>query len=406
MKKRLLLVLITVSSLNCYSQISFKKGYFIDNTEEKSDVLIRHVDWRSNPVTFEYKLSEESEIRSAGIDSIREFGVYNISKFIRAKVKIDRSSDNINKLSKIKEPILKEEELFLNLLVEGKANLFQYNDGPVRRYFFSKENSGIRQLVYKRYLIRSVKIGTNNSFRQQLWSELKCADLHIEEYDDIEYNREDLVKIFRRYNKCQDTEITFQPKEKKDLFNLNLRPRLNNSSMTIKNETTLSRDTDFGNKIAFGFGIEAEFILPFRNNKWSIIIEPSYQSFNQEKVTEESNVQGGTLVTRSKYQSIEGHFGFRHYFYLNDNSKIFLNASYVWDIESESSIEFYREGDNSLGSLDIATSNNLAFGLGYKYNNKYSLEIRFQNNREVLKSYRYYNSDYKTISLIVGYSIF
>jgi hypothetical protein len=406
MRKTLLLIFTGFLALNSYSQISFKNGYFIDNSGNKKEVLIKYVDWRNNPTKFEYRESENSEVRTAGIETVQEFSIQDTSKFLRAKIEIDRSSGNINKLSEEKEPVFNQEELFLKVLLEGEATLYQYSDGPLKRYFFSKNDSEIRQLIYKRYAVSDMKFSTNNEFREQLWNNLKCGNLHISEMGKVEYEEDDLLEFFRKYNKCRNAEITFQGKEEKDLFDLNLRPRLNNSSMNVRNSRTTARDTDFDDKISLGFGIEAEFTPPFYNNKWSFIIEPSYQSFKTTKVNNQSIVEGGTLVSKIDYRSIELSVGFRHYFFLNDRSKIFVNASHVWDYIMPSQIDFYREDGSKLGKLDLDKSTNLSFGAGYKYNDRYSVEIRYFTSREVLRIYEYYDSDFRSISLIFGYTLF
>ena len=95
MKKRILFLLITILSLNCYSQISFQKGYYIDNTNQKINCLIKNINWKNNPTKFEYKLSENSESKKTTIKTIKEFGIDNISKYVRSTVNIDRSSVNI-----------------------------------------------------------------------------------------------------------------------------------------------------------------------------------------------------------------------------------------------------------------------------------------------------------------------
>ena len=82
MKKQLLFLLITILSFNCYSQISFEKGYYIDNSNQKTNCLIKNIDWKNNPTQFEYKLSENSESKKKTIESIKEFGINNISKYI------------------------------------------------------------------------------------------------------------------------------------------------------------------------------------------------------------------------------------------------------------------------------------------------------------------------------------
>jgi len=190
------------------------------------------------------------------------------------------------------------------------------------------------------------------------------------------------------------------------LFNLTIRPRLNSSSLTLQNSVSNSRDIDFENKTGLGFGLEVEFILPFNKNKWAIAIEPTYQNFKSEKTTVVSNVSGGKLTTNVDYSSIEIPVSIRHYFFLNEDSKIFVNASVLFDFSSKSSIEFTRDDGSNLSSLEIDTRNNLAMGVGYKQHDKYSLEIRYQTSKEILEGYSSWSSDYKTFSVIFGYSLF
>ena len=407
MKKPLLFLLTTILSFNCYSQISFEKGYYIDNTNQKTNCLIKNIDWKNNPTEFEYKLSENSDAKKATIKSIKEFGIDNISKYVRSTVNIDRSSESMTNLSNDKNPIFKEEALFLKILVEGKSTLYQYVDSNLERFFYNKENSNIEQLIFKSYKITEFNIGTNNRFRQQLWSDLKCPNFKMSKIESLSYKKNDLVRFFTEYSKCHNNDlINFQSKQKQDLFNMTLRPRLNSSSLTLQNAAGNSEDIDFDNKIGLGFGIEAEFILPFNKNKWAIAIEPTYQSFKSEKTTNESNVSGGKLITKVDYSSIEVPVSLRHYFFLNENSNFFLNASYIVDLSSKSSIEFTRNDGSNLNSLEIETRNNLAMGIGYKQNNSYSLEIRYQTSREILGNYIFWSSEYKTLSIIFGYSIF
>lgn len=407
MKKQLLLLLTIIFSLNCYSQITFEKGYYIDNTNQKTNCLIKNIDWKNNPSEFEYKLSENSESKNITIKSIKEFGIDNVFKYIRTTVNIDRSSENIDSLSDDKNPVFQEEELFLKVLVQGKATLYEYVDGNLIRYFYNNDSSTIEQLIFKSYITPENNIGRNNRFRQQLWIDLKCPNFKISKIKNLDYKRNELVIFFVGYNKCNNQEyVNFEEKQKRDFFNLSIRPRINSSSLTIQNSTFNSRDTDFDNKIGFGFGLEAEFILPFNKNKWATVIEPTYQNFKSEKITNVNNVSGGILIANVDYRSIEVPVGLRHYFFLNNNSKFFINASYIFDLSSKSTIEFTRDDGSNLNSLEIETRNNLAMGIGYKQNDRYSLEIRYQTKREILGNYLSWSSEYKTFSIIFGYSLF
>lgn len=407
LKKQILFLLTIVLTLNCNSQITFEKGYYIDNANQKVNCLIKNIDWRNNPIEFEYKLSENSQPQKGTLKSVKEFGAYTIFKYIRKTVVIDKSSENINKISDNKNPIFEEEVLFLKVLVEGNANLYQYVDSDLNRFFYNKDGSNIEQLVFKSYKITGSEIAQNNKFRQQLWNDLKCSNFKISKIENLNYKKNELVNFFVEYNSCNNQEfINFEEKQRRNLFNLTIRPRLNNSSLTIENSISNLRNTDFENKIGFGFGIEAEFILPFNKNKWAIAIEPTYQSFKSEKTTSVNHVSEGELTANVNYSSIEIPISLRHYFFLNNNSKIFINASYIFDLDSKSTIEFTQNYSSDLNSLEVKTRGNFAIGIGYKQNDKYSLEVRYLTNREILRNYSFWNSEYKTVSIILGYSLF
>ncbi|WP_205635393.1 hypothetical protein [Flavivirga aquatica] len=224
---------------------------------------------------------------------------------------------------------------------------------------------------------------------------MKCPDFKISKVESIDYKKNDLIRFFIKYNECNNQEFkNFEEKQKRDLFNLNIRPGFNSSSLSIENKYTNSRSTDFGNELSFRFGVETEFIMPFNKNKWAILIEPTYQYFKSEK-------ELATTHVKVDYKSIELPFGVRHYFFLSENSKIFINGSFIFDFSSNSTLE-YDPGQD----LKIKRRNNLAFGLGYKYNDRYSIELRSQINREVLSDYLSWNSNYSTLSVIFGYSLF
>ncbi|WP_239000257.1 porin family protein [Hyunsoonleella ulvae] len=388
MKIKLLFLLTTILSLNCYSQVYFENGYYIDNNNEKVNCLIKNLDWGNNPTEFKYKLTENSEISIKTIKSIKEFQIYNSSKYVRRSVKIDRSSNKVDELDNDKRITFQEEELFLKVLVEGKSTLYSYVDNSLIRYFYNIGESDIEQLDFKNYLTPEGKVGVNNRFKNQLWNNLKCSDIKKKKAENLEYKQSDLVNFFVAYNSCTNQEyINFEEKPKKDLFNLSLRPRLNSSSLESN-----YRNTNIKNELGFGFGVEAEFIFSTNKNKWALLIEPTYQSFMIEKSTDESLSEVDV-----NYSSIEFHAGIRHYLFLNDTSKIFINASIIYDLSLN---------NPQIDELEITTSYNLAFGLGYKYNDKYSVELRHQIPRRLLSSYSNWFADYKTLSVVFGYSLF
>ena len=206
MRKQLLLIaLFTILCAESYSQIIFENGYFIDESNNKNECLIKNVDWKNNPTEFEYKFSQNDTVHKATIKTVKEFGIYNVSKYIRAKTNIDKSSEQIDKMSSERNPNFQEELLFLKVLIEGKASLFLYIDGNLTRFFYKLNDSEIQQLVYKRYLIDDI-ILENNSFKQELFLKLKCEEIVLNDIKNLRYSNRDLEKLFIKYNKCTGSD--------------------------------------------------------------------------------------------------------------------------------------------------------------------------------------------------------
>lgn len=394
MKKQYLLFLAIIYSFSSYGQILFEQGYYINNSNEKIDCFIKNNDWEKNPTEFKFKLLSDGEVKTGSITSIKEFGINNFSKYIRRKVEIDHSSNDMDKLSLIKAPEFIEETLFLKVLIEGSANLYLYENKKVTRYFYNKENAPIEQLVYKFYEIAEQKIGENQKYKSQLWHTLKCPTLKVEKIQNLKYFKKELIDFFMAYHQCTNTAyVNYEKIQKRNLFNLNLRLGINNSSLATRSIALSSKDTDFRNRLSVRLGVEAEFILPFNKNKWTVIVEPTYRYFiSKEELTNQ--------IVEIDYKSIEVPIGIRHYFFFNQKSKIFVNGSIILDIINNAKID-YEFGDD----LEIEPISNWALGVGYKQNDKYSIELRYQTPREILRGYPGWTSSFQTFSIIFGYSI-
>ncbi len=280
--------------------------------------------------------------------------------------------------------------MFLKVLVEGKANLYFYQDKRLVRFFYKTSTTNIEQLVFKSYIIESNKIGENKDYQRHLWQNLKCQSISMKNVENVDYKKKDLVNFFIKYNECNNSNLTnFDSKKQKKLFNFNIKAGLNNSTLDLKYGNNISsQDFDTQSELEVRLGVEAEFILPFNKNKWAILLEPTYQQFKFNKTAY------GQIV-KVDYSSIELPVGIRHYFYLNNSSKIFVNTLYVIDFTSNSKVDFENQRD-----VEIKGSNYFAVGVGYNYKAKYIKEMRYGFNRDILEENPLWISDYNTLSLI------
>ncbi len=403
MKQVLITAAITLFiSFNCYSQTRYLNGYFINNNDEKIECLIKNEDWKNNPTTITLKYSINEQPTTKTIEAVKEFGINEEIKYERATVNIDKSRESLDALDNNRNPTFKEEQVFLNVLVEGKGSLYSYEDRSFQKFFFKTEDSNIEQLIFKSYLKENNRIAENNYYKQQLLNNLKCPGVSTKEFQNLKYRENKLVNLFIKYNKCSNAPFSrYSVDNNKITSNWYLKAGVKNSSLEIENLVSRGRDTDFGNQLGFRIGVEAEFILPFKNGKWSLLVEPTYQNFVSKK-------EEGILTSEVKYHSIEVSFGMRHYMFLNENSRLFINGLVIMDHDLDSQFKSKRPNsilDKSTG-LDMKSAINFGLGLGYNYNKKYSAELRYNTDKNVMMNSVGWDSRYSSLSLIFGYSLF
>lgn len=403
-KKYIVVIALLCLSNNIFGQIEFEDAYFIDNLDTKVACLIKNIDWKNNPTAFEYKLQEDSEIKTGSIKYVKEFGFSNTTKYVRANVDIDRSKLDIHGISKNKRANFANETLFLKVLTEGKATLYKYEEKSIIRFFFNVNNSKIEQLIYKKYYFTNDrgyvenKILENFTFRNQIWLALQCSTISKTQLENLNYRKANLKAIFSKYNTCSNSQnIDFDKKTKKGLYHITLRAGLNNSSFRLQ-RFDLGREIDFGYQSSLRLGVELEAVFPFNRNKWALIFEPSYHSYNNElEETENSNDTGFI-----DYSSLDFNLGIRHYLFINNTSKLFINAGYfysaVFNSKTFFSFDFERE---------LKPNGSAFLGFGFNYNNRLSLEVRYHVDRNILTTTGSgLDSNYQTFGFIFGYTIF
>ncbi|MEO8116152.1 MAG: hypothetical protein ABI653_00805 [Bacteroidota bacterium] len=402
MKKHVLFVIILMISFSGFSQISFEPGYIINKNGDKIECLIKNLEWKNNPKEFTYKLSETSQELTGNLQNVKAFFTGD-SKYVFFNTDIDRSSDVLSEGTTDKEPQYKNETFFLKALVEGKASLYVYTGETITRYFYTVDGSNAMQLIYKKYMIagHEPEYGTNTKYRQQLWENLNYPSLTMKEIENTDYNSGDLMKIVTAYNSANNSEnISYKQVVPKSLFHIGLRagPRFAGASLVSSssyNQPAQVGPIDFGNKTGIRVGVSIELVLPFDKSKWSLFLDPNYQAYSSEVKYKGYNVS-------MKFNFVEIPIGVRHYFFLNDKSKIFANAMYSFGAGNKSPIVFE---DPNINNLSSEYKGAASLGAGFKFD-KISAEFRYTFKQNFTEGYLYYTSDFHSFSFILGYDIF
>ncbi|WP_196885021.1 hypothetical protein [Aureivirga sp. CE67] len=404
-----LFFLLFINSIVTFAQITFEKGYFINNDNEKVECLIKNVDWKNTPTEFFYKTSENGEVKKETIDNVKEFSVLDKTTFKRFQTDIDVSLDDLRRLDNTRNPKFENRTIFLKEIISGKANLYIYEEPGLKRFFLEKEDLPITQLIYKRFRINSDynKIRENNYFKQQLKKHLICADIKVSKLERAVYHSESLSKIFIDYNYCgkekeKKKEINKVENKAKTKFHFSVIPsfKLTNPSFegpyyTFKNQYM---DEELKDLNPVQIGVELEMILPFNNGKWGAFINPNFRTASQDLEFELDKAE-------IKMNILEINVGFRHYMYLSKKSKLFINGMLSHDIYFNSYINFeerpkYRE------NLDLESGTGIAAGVGFKFLDKFSGEVRYYSNKDFLRNHIHWKGTSSSLSILFGYTIF
>lgn len=398
------------------AQVKFEKGYIITNDGEKKEVLIKNIDWINSPNEITYKINEDSKEIIATAVNIKEFEVYNYNKYVVYNGPVDYSSEDISFLSYQSEPEFKESIIFLKKISLGNKNLYSYKGNNMTRYFYSEtiKDSDIKPLIYKKYYLagNNMKIATNEQYINELKKLFSDNSKIQSSISTTKYTESNLKKLFITYNGKSLDIVTLDKAvlsdKNKTKFNLSIRPGLNfYSKMDIQNMVGAQ---SFESRTNFRIGIEAEVVLPFNRNKWAILFEPTYSFYSNEKMSHPATDKLYNISIDS-YSFINLPVGIRHYMFLNEKSKFFINAQVnVLRLKSgkAKSIDLDYEGhvfDNpSLASSQAFKS--FSIGAGYTYNNKYTLELQYNTSGEIIKNSLSRSAKISYASIILGYNIF
>ena len=284
MKRSISSLLIILATVSSYAQAKFESGYFISNDGQRVACQIRIMEWSESK--FEYRTGDGADTKAGSIDDSKEFGVDNGLIFRRFEVKIDRSSEELSRLDFKRNPVFEDAILFLQVLVEGKASLFQYKQGEMFRFFYTVDQAPIQQLVNKRYMATSTQATYNDMFRQQLYNDLKCSSISQKDMERMRYDAKDLSKIFVVFNECngEASSIVAKEPDKKTVYHLALRLATAYNSLNVSSSLPAGGSLDFGSHGSYRVGLEIESMLPFQEGVWSLTLEQIGRASCRERV--------------------------------------------------------------------------------------------------------------------------
>ena len=326
----ILLMFAFLLSCSSHAQIRFESGYFIDQSGSKTVCLIRNNDWMFTPTSFEYKLDENGAKFKKEITDVKEFGIGNKTKYISAVVQMDTSTDKLDDaaISNAYNPEWKQVQVFLKVLVEGKACLYVYEQQDMIRFFYRHDNSPVEQLVYKKYKAPGdVSFNVNRTYLNQLFMQVNYTKKPLRYFEGMNYSLSVLSDWFVKYNRSATPGASsFVAAKKKSGFSPKIFAGINYLSYhTGGSINTSIANIHYDAKNSFTAGAELEFFLPFSENKFSVIFEGSYLSYKS------TGTNPAAVKTALDYTTINILGGIRYNSFITAKTKFLVDLGFNKD---------------------------------------------------------------------------
>jgi len=405
MRKFILLLFVAITQ-NGISQNSFQLGYFINENGVKVEGLLKDNDLMSTPQSLEYKLSDKEKVTKLGIDNLAEFAFLGGRKYKKFTVQIDKSSSNdYAELSQNRLPEFKKETLILELIIEGKINLYTFRNGDNEKFFYGIDNDIPKQFIFKKYKVGQLEVAKNETYKQQLKNILGCSLINDDSFKSATYTRVDFIRLFKKYYESEGGSYKFHHyniERKKNRINIIVGFEMTNATTDFYGNRPTGYK--FGSFLSYNLGLAYELYLPIRNNKMSVLVEPSFRFANMKDKQEQSTLE-------LNYKSVFLPVGVRYYFKELGGCRFYSNAmlninkplksNLIYNFQNPNNASNFNRYEYEIEDIDLSYS----LGLGVDINENYALELRYNTSIDLLPKQGNYDLLYKPIELKFSYRI-
>lgn len=381
------------------AQIEYEPGYYLNSAGEKVVGEIGNELWGKAPeeITFVSPQGEEAVIL---LSEMSEFSIEGKVKFIQATIPIDTSTNMLNLLPEMAEPLFDTQSVFLLVHIEGNAMLAEFLWEGHPRYFLSTDNgNSFIPLIYKKYQFtvydenegERVQIRENTIFKNQLLDKLSQFGVGFEDITNLEYSRRDLVKLIAEINGDQSIDYSMGSFLKE---RVEIGARL---ELTRWNFKIVGRPYTVNTGNALGGSLGTSFLIkfPFKRVSLGLNFAPSLRFQNKSSDSTEFRQY------KIRYLSLEFPISGRLMYSFSRSTRLFAGLGYTWVFHPIQSTILYEDGSGvSLNSSIL--SNNFFGEVGCSFLDKYSLHLLYQKRNPMVKNFW----QFEMTSLVFGMRLF
>jgi len=151
-----------------------------------------------------------------------------------------------------------------------------------------------------------------------------------------------------------------------------------------------------------GVGITFVYYLPFRDNMWSVIIDPALRFGHRvQTYKRKTGTEPDIYKFDFKLLSVDVPVGIRFHFYRTSSFNAYAEAALAPNIKIGNTFKYYKNDDLR---FIIHPSSGMFYILGAGINaGKFNAGVRYYKNKRMLSDYKSYDAPYSGFSLVLGY---
>ena len=411
-----------LTSIFVFSQKTFSPGYYIDQSNIRNEGFIEDTNPYNSPTKINFKTSVDTQSSEITIEKIKEYKINTDYKYI--KYKVDYDYDQIINKDELSifgvEPNLKQKEILLKVLVEGRINLYSaIVDDAIFFYMKDENDQEPILLVHRKYNLQN-RIIENNAFRKAIYEKMKSEEYMLKDFLTINYNKKELEALFKNFNQGVGNfiEQNVDIKREQNKFYYKVFAGISSFSTTYSynGANDLKAKNNFSNPI-IGFELSTVF---GRNSKRSEVFTKLF--YQKVSIVSSHNSSLGNnyildLTMNSDFSSLNFIGGYRYALIRIGRNQLFIDGSLGIStiIDGDFDLDYkliYTGLDNDSISIQNYTYNeyNLTFlfnvGIGYKINNRYAINLEYSTPKNYLTQYISLSSGgFSNLNLIFTYTI-
>ncbi|HLN95444.1 MAG TPA: hypothetical protein VK183_07390 [Flavobacterium sp.] len=335
---------------------------------------------------LQFRKNADAPVETISMLEVKELGIGQAMKFIRAEVEVEDSSLYDTSLSVSGEPIWKIKNLLLRLWVEGNASLYSYQSEKGEKFFFSVADKSvpITQLLFIRWRPSKDVFKERKDYQQQLYKNLGCIGWSIADFTKLVYAERDLREFFEQANaKCSvGKPVTVFRNNVDNRFQIRLSAEMGLRTINLEVSSTLGRIINESYR-SISPGLEFEVVA--LSGRLTGVIGLDFFKIDDSPPSVITRTSGASVYyetqPRVNLWAINIPIGLRLYAWNTPRNKLFLDASVVFCRP-----EGYFSQDVRMYVFDEVTAVqrfkstadpnfSFNFGAGYAFNSKWGARV-------------------------------